>query len=230
MKTTARRSATLAGLVVTIACAGIVPATVAQSTHASTIVAQSSDAAATGADSADGAHRSGTRRVIHVAGRQIPVDVENGLYTMRGALVGDWRYIPEKVLHDSPTLYVESGVEIFNGCIDRRPRDGKCTGHDYRGELRLAFLYWARFDLGGDLIRGRCVHPVTGGGGTFAGARGLLRMVDIPVGDQVRTSYSGKLVLNAVPTEGNAGNPSPSSAAATAVDQKTSTLSGRRAC
>jgi len=39
---------------------------------------------------------------------------------------------------------------------------------DHRGELRLAFLYWASYDLDGKLIKGQCVHPVTGGNGPSA--------------------------------------------------------------
>jgi hypothetical protein len=208
MKTTARRTAILAGLALTIACAGIVPATIAKSTD-------------------DGAARSGKRQTVHVAGRLIPVDIDNGLYEMRGSLVGDWHIIPKEVLHNSPTLYADAGVEVFNGCIDRRPRDGKCTGHDRRGELHLAYLYWASYDLDGNLIKGQCVHAITGGKGAFAGARGRLNMVDRPVGDRVKTTYRGHIVLNAVPTEGDADTPLPSSTAGTAADQKTS---GRRAC
>lgn len=220
MKTTTRRTAILVGLALTIAGAGNAPPT----------VAMSADGPATVATSADGAARSGNSRTVHVAGRQIPVDTDEGLYEMRGSLVGDWHYIPREVLHDKPTLYVESGVEVFNGCIDRHPRDGKCTSRDHRGEMHLAFLYWASFDRGGDLIKGRCVHPITGGKGAFAGARGLLRMVDKPVRDQVKTTYRGRIVLNAVPTEGDADTPSASSSAGTAADQKTSMMSGRRAC
>jgi len=219
MKTT-RRTAILAGLALTIVCAGMAPAT----------VATSADAPAAVVTSADGAARSGEPRTVHVAGRQIPVDLANGLYKMRGSLVGKWQYIPKEVLHNTPTLYAEAGVEVFNGCIDLRPRDAKCTRSDDRGELHLAFLYWASFDRDGNLIKGQCVHPITGGKGAFAGARGTLRMVDTPVGDQVRTTYRGHIRLNAVPTQGIAGPRSPSIAGATDADQTTAVASGRRAC
>jgi hypothetical protein len=220
MKMTAGRSATLAALALTIACAGIAPATVAKSAGAPATVATSADVAA----------RSGEPRTVHVAGQQIPVDLANGLYDMRGSLIGDWRYIPREVLHKSPTLYAEAGVEVFNGCIDVRPRDGKCTTRDHRGELHLAFLYWASFDNGGNLIKGRCVHPITGGKGAFAGARGVLRMVDRPVDDQVKTTYRGNIRLNAVPGEGDAKTPLPSSTAGASSDQNSQVTSGRRAC
>jgi hypothetical protein len=229
VKTTARRTAILSGLALTMACVGIGAATVAQSADAPATVAKSAVAPVTGAHAASGAAQSGRPHTVQVAGRQIPVDIANGLYTMRGSLVGDWQYIPEEVLHNNATLYAEAGVEVFNGCIDRRPRDGECTGRDHRGELHLAFLYWARFDLDGNLIKGQCVHPITGGKGAFAGARGVLRMVDRPIGDRVRTTYRGHIRLDAVPTEGDAETPSASRTAATAAAQLSAT-SGRRAC
>ena len=42
------------------------------------------------------------------------------------------------------------------------------------------------------------MHPITGGNGGFANARGLLTMHDSPVGNQVRTTYQGTVVLHAV--------------------------------
>ena len=223
MNTRTRKAATLAGMALITSFVGIAPAT----------VATSAEAPAASGTSAEGAVRSGDRQTVHVAGRQIPVDLDNGLYEMQGSLVGDWQYIPTEVLHDQPTLYAEAGVEVFKGCIDRRPRDGRCTRRDYRGELHLAFLYWASFDLEGNLLRGQCVHPITGGRGAFAGARGLLNMVDRPVGEEVRTTYRGRIVLNAVPTEGEADTPSApaeSGKAATAVDPRSPAATGRRAC
>lgn len=220
MKSSVRRTAAVAGSILTVACIAAAPATVAKSADAATAVAKATD----------GVDRSGGRHALRVAGRQIPVDLANGLYEMRGSLVGDWQYIPREVLHNTSTLYAEAGVEVFNGCIDRRPRDGRCTGRDYRGELHLAFLYWASFDQGGDLIRGECVHPITGGRGAFAGARGRLNMVDRPIGDEVKTTYRGRIVLNAVPAEDDAVTPSPSGAAGTVADQKASATPGRRAC
>jgi hypothetical protein len=86
------------------------------------------------------------------------------------------------------------------GCIDR-DRNGRCGSRDYRGELRLAFIYWASFDTDGNLIKGQCVHPIPGGRGAFVGARGKLNMVDRPVGDRVKTTYRGEIILNAVLSE-----------------------------
>lgn len=182
--TALRKVTVLTGLAVAIACASVAPAAVA------------------GPD--DGTGRAGTPRTVHVRGEQIPVDAANGRYVMRGDLVGDWLYVPRTPpLHTSDTLYVEAGTEVFQGCIDRN-RDGRCGRRDHRGELHLAFLYWASYDLDGDLVRGQCVHPVTGGSGAFTGARGLLTMVDTPRGEEVRTTYRGTIELGAVPSEGAA--------------------------
>ncbi len=217
MNSTIRRAALFAGLSLTIAGVGIIPAAVASQTDGH------------GDD-------SGGSQNVRVFGQQIPVDIDNGLYEMRGSLIGDWHYIPREVLHndpDRPTLYVESGVEVFAGCIDRRPRDGECTDRDSQGELHFAFLYWASFDLSGDLIKGQCVHPITGGRGDFAGARGLLRMVDRPAGDEVKTTYRGRIELNAVPTEGEADTPTASAEAESTVQRvaaATSGTPGQKAC
>jgi hypothetical protein len=147
MNTTARRSVVLAGLALTMAWAGMAPAAVANPTNA--------------------AARSAKPQTVRVAGRQIPVDVANVWWEMRGALVGQWHAVPTTVLHSDPnrpTIYSDAGVEVFTGCIDRRPRDGKCTARDYRGELQATFLSWANFESDGTtLIRGQCVHPITGG-------------------------------------------------------------------
>jgi hypothetical protein len=184
MKRSVRSLAVLAGLSLGVAGAALAPA------------------AAVGP--ADGPEPGGKPRTVQVQGEQILIDAANGEYVMRGDLVGDWLYVPRTPpLHTSDTLYVEAGTEVFRGCIDR-DRNGRCGSRDYRGEMRLAFLYWASFDANGDLIRGQCVHPITGGRGAFIGARGVLNMVDRPIGDQVRTTYRGEVVLNAVPSEGPA--------------------------
>jgi hypothetical protein len=189
MYSTARKAAGLAGLALLVATASLTPAT----------------ARVTGV-----ADRSDKPRVVHVAGRQLPVDVENGDYKMRGDLIGSWKYIALHRLHQADTFYSEAGVEVFRGCIDLRG-NGKCDGRDPRGELHFAFLYWASYDAEGGLIKGQCVHPVTGGRKDFAGARGRLDMVDRPAEDKIRTTYRGRIELRAVPGEGN--NPTPPASA-----------------
>jgi hypothetical protein len=144
--------------------------------------------------------------VAQVRGTQVPVNPANGRYEMRGDLVGEWLVVSGKILHDSSTLLVVSGKERFKGCLDR-DGDARCEGGEPSGAMRFAYLYWASFDSGGNLIRGKCVHPVTRGSGAFTGARGVLRMYDRPVaGGEVRTTYRGRLVL---PGRGRKTSPAP---------------------
>ena len=207
MRSTVRRTALLAGLALAAAGVTLTPTATA------------------GPPDHGGA--SAGPRAVEVRGRQIPVDVDAGKYRMEGDLVGDWLYVPQAPpLHDSDTLYVEAGLEVFNGCIDRN-HDGLCGDRDVRGELRTAFLYWSSFDLDGNLIRGQYVHPVTGGRGGFAGARGRLDMVDRPVRDGIRTTYRGTIVLNAVPSEGPAPDLTGRGAS---TDLRTSATPQRRGC
>lgn len=181
MLLTARKRALIGGLVLALAGAGVAPAAVAFATG--------------------GQDRPSRPRTVPVSGEQIPVDVGAGTSVMRGDLVGDWWYLPvEPALHLSRTMYVEAGTEVFKGCIDTN-RNGRCGRREPRGELRFAFLYWSSFDQDGQLIRGQCVHPITGGRGAFRGARGLVQMVAVPVGDRVRTTYRGDVELRAVPSE-----------------------------
>ena len=133
--------------------------------------------------------------VVHVSGTQVPINANQGKYRMRGDLRGTWFVDTTKVLHSSPRLFVASGHERFRGCVDA-DRDKRCAPGEPSGVMRFAYLYWASFDAQGDLVRGECVHPVTGGGGAFARARGVLHMVDRPVaGGEVRTTYRGRLRL-----------------------------------
>jgi hypothetical protein len=138
---------------------------------------------------------------VHVRGGLIPI-YGTPNYVVRGDLIGTWLYIAQpEPLHEAPTLYAQAGTEIFNGCVDL-DRNGRCGRADYRGQIHTVFLYWASFDSQGDLLKGQCVHPITGGTGAFVGSRGLLHMTDTLVSSGVKTTYSGEILLNAVPSEG----------------------------
>jgi hypothetical protein len=162
------------------------------------------------------------RSVVTVHGTQVPVDPDNGVYRMRGDLVGKWVVLTGKFLHQSPTLIVLSGKERFTGCVDE-DHDKRCGAGDAKGRLGFAYLYWASYDKDGNLIRGQCTHPVTGGTRDFAGARGLLHMVDRPVGDSVRTTYRGRLVLGGGPARADATSRG-------AVDRAATSTAAARAC
>ena len=87
---------------------------------------------------------------------------------------------------------------MFKGCLDA-DGDGTCAAGDPTGTLRFSFIYWATFDPKTDaLVRGDCVHPVTGGTGGFAKAKGVIHMIDTPAGSGVKTTYTGSLLLPGV--------------------------------
>jgi hypothetical protein len=45
------------------------------------------------------------------------------------------------------------------------------------------------------LVWGSCRHPIVSGTGAFAGARGVVAMVDIPTRGGVKTAYIGNVTL-----------------------------------
>jgi hypothetical protein len=135
---------------------------------------------------------AGAATTYQVSGKQIVVNEDQGTYVMRGGLVGDWAITSYSELAQAP-IYRAKGTELFSGCIDVR-RDGSCKG-DPSGKLRFSFKYWAQFDTTGALVWGSCVHPITGGTGAFANARGVLAMVDTPTAQGVSTSYIGHVTL-----------------------------------
>jgi hypothetical protein len=112
---------------------------------------------------------------------------------MHGTLVGTWfttSFIPT---YDSPTLFAAKGTERFVGCVDSN-RNRTCNASEPQGTLRFAFIYWANFDAAtGAFKHAQCVHPVTRGTGSFAGATGLLLMDDHVHGGEVKTNYHGEI-------------------------------------
>lgn len=129
-----------------------------------------------------------------LSGTQTVVDENAGTYKMHGSLIGDWATTSFTELAQTP-IYQGKGTERFTGCLDRR-HDGSCSG-DPAGTLLFSFTYSALYDPGDPpaLVWGACMHPVTGGTGAFAHARGVLAMVDTPTAAGVRTAYIGNLTL-----------------------------------
>ncbi len=183
MTNSARRLAVITGAALTLAGSVLAP----------TLVATADD----GRD-----NRPSRPRTLHVSGEQIPIP-GTPHFTMEGDLVGRWYYYPQITLHDVPSLFSEAGTEVFIGCLDAN-HDGDCRDrHDLNGELHTTFLTWASFttDRQGNrssLIKGQCVHPITGGRQGFQGSRGVIDMVDRLDAGVVTTRYRGDLVLNAV--------------------------------
>ena len=157
-------------------------------------VVQSAAAGSRPASQPAAGHIGSAATTVRVRGTRVPVNPDKGTYAMRGDLVGRWRVIPAKVLHDTPQLYVEAGREQFVGCLDRN-HDEVCQDREPRGVLRSTYIYWSSFAHDGKLVRGRWLHPVTGGTRAFERARGALTMLDTPVGYGVRTTYRGRVLL-----------------------------------
>jgi hypothetical protein len=137
---------------------------------------------------------------IKVAGTQVPVDESTGSYEMNGSLVGKWNITAFKEHYKTPSNYVGSGKERFVGCIDT---DGSaaCDAGEPTGTMSFTFIYWATFDPATKgLIRGACIHPVTGGTGDFSGLKGIIQMKDVPVGKDVRTTFTGTLTAPSLRT------------------------------
>jgi hypothetical protein len=143
-------------------------------------------------------------KTYRVSGRQIAVNANKGKYKMRGGLRGRWQVTSFKRLATTP-LFRAKGTELFRGCLDVR-HDGHCSG-DPKGNLRFKFRYWADFASDGSLVWGSCWHPITGGTGDFAGAQGVLTMVDTPTRHGATTHWTGNVTLGAVSKARRAATP-----------------------
>jgi hypothetical protein len=129
-----------------------------------------------------------------LAGRQIAVNADQGIFTMTGSLVGDWNITAFNQTATTPLLEA-NGTELFKGCLDLR-RDG-CDRRDPTGTLNFTFTYQALFASPdpASIVWGSCRHPIVSGTGGFAGAQGVIAMVDTPGGKELRTDYIGNLTL-----------------------------------
>ena len=136
-----------------------------------------------------------TATTYRVAGKQILVDEASGLAAMQGGLIGDWVTTSFELLETSP-LVRGRGTETFEGCLNRNRRDRSCKG-DPAGTLSFTFEYFGAFASPdpASLIWGSCVHPIVAGTGAFAGAQGVIAMVDMPTPAGAVTRYEGTITL-----------------------------------
>lgn len=136
-----------------------------------------------------------------LSGTQKVIDEEAGTYKMRGSLLGSWAVTSFEEVPD-PAYFHGEGTELFEGCLDKR-RDRSCKG-DPKGSLSFTFDYWALFasDDPDSLVWGACWHPIVEGTGDFAGARGVVMMVDTPTGAGVKTKYIGNVTLKGKASRG----------------------------
>ena len=159
----------LAGLVIGVTGASLVSSSSAGPTPASPMDRRTVAGAAPSAST-----------TVRVHGTRVPVHADMCIYGLRGDLVGRWTFIPKQALPHTPRNFVEPGVGRFNVCLDRN-HDKTCAAREPNGVLRAAYLSWASFDGHGNLVRGRCVHPVTGGTSLHASRRPGHRQTAIAV-------------------------------------------------
>ena len=140
---------------------------------------------------------AGTPVSVDVTGTQTVIDEAAGTFAMHGSLVGTWyntKFVPR---YASASQFVASGKELFVGCLDSNA-NGSCDTKEPAGDLKFTFMYWASLDPAtGALLHGNCVHPITGGSGSFRKAAGVIFMEDTPTGDTVVTTYKGTVEYQA---------------------------------
>ena len=103
---------------------------------------------------------------------------------LSGELVGCWyTYVSASKFNPSGT-YVEQGTEIFVGCLN-----GSC------GTFDTTYTFTAKYvdDTFAEEIHGRCHHPIVGGTGDFAEAKGVILFKDDVV--NLKYDYRGHISL-----------------------------------
>jgi hypothetical protein len=152
-----------------------------------------------GATVAPATATSGEPTTLRVQGTQ--TQVSENLFKSHGGLLGDFWILTFVPLYESESLVIGTGNERFVGCVDVN-LDRDCEASEPSGELLFDYVQWTTFDPStGALIEGGCEHPITGGSDGFQGARGIIHMRDAVVNGDVRTTYRGTVVLDAVPVD-----------------------------
>ena len=127
------------------------------------------------------------QRRVSTAGREStrdpgdypPIDLAGG------SLDGCWyTYVSASKFNRSGT-YIEQGTEIFVGCMNGTT----C------GTFETTYTFTAKYvdDTFAEEIHGRCQHPIVGGTGGFAGAKGVLLFKDDVV--NLKFDYRGHISL-----------------------------------
>jgi hypothetical protein len=144
-----------------------------------------------------------TPQSISLSGKQITIDEKTGKYEMQGSLVGKWNVTAFTPQYMSPSQIVAVGKERFVGCLDAN-RNGTCDAGEAGGTLRMSFTFWGTFDptkKTPTMLRGDCVHPILGGTGAFAKAKGVVFMKDRRTKTgELLTTYRGTLEYGAQAT------------------------------
>jgi len=103
-----------------------------------------------------------------------------------GSLQGCWyTYVSASQFNPSGT-YIEQGTEIFVGCLNGTT----C------GTFETTYTFTAKYvdDTFAEEIHGRCHHPIVGGTGDFAEAKGVIQFKDDVV--NLKYNYRGHISLD----------------------------------
>ena len=104
---------------------------------------------------------------------------------LSGSLDGCWyTYVSASKFNPSGT-YMEKGTEIFVGCLNGTT----C------GTFETTYTFTAKYvdDTFAEEIHGRCHHPIVGGTGGLAGAKGVINFKDDVV--NLNFDYKGHISL-----------------------------------
>ena len=154
---------------------------------------------------------SAAAKTVPLSGTQTTINEKKGIYKMHGSLRGRWyglSFVPQA---KSPSQLVAIGRERFVGCLDSN-RNTVCDAAEPAGTINFTYTAWFSFNPSTKaFVRGQCLHPVTGGTGAFAEARGVVTMVDTPVGKTIQTTYKGLLTYgptaaDRIPTSARPGD------------------------
>jgi hypothetical protein len=137
-----------------------------------------------------------------LSGTQTTVNEKKGIFKMHGSLVGAWyglSFVPQS---KSATQLVAVGRERFVGCIDAN-KNAACDSPEPSGTINFTYTVWYAVNPTTQaLVHGACLHPVVGGTGDFANARGVVQMTDTPVAKKaIRTTYNGMLTYGMTAAE-----------------------------
>lgn len=128
-----------------------------------------------------------------LSGTQVGVDT--GLFLNFGGLLGVWQVTSFVADDDAAPLFHGTGTETFWGCLNL-DNDHSCY-KEPMGSLKFSFEYWAKFGSADpdSLVWGACFHPIVSGERAFAGAQGVLTMVDSPTPRGAHTRWQATLTL-----------------------------------
>jgi hypothetical protein len=117
---------------------------------------------------------------------------------LTGDLAGCWYITAFNVVRSNPSgTGTATGTEEVHACIDLN-HDGVCEPGEPVGKFFTTFIFTGKFAdgfAGAMEIHGRCHHPIVGGTGEFANAKGEISFTDNTSVTPVTSPYHGPIQL-----------------------------------